>query len=157
MNIRKAALPTSRPMPLPIHPVEPADYEQIVQVWLESGLQVKQHGRGSKEAFERQLAAFPDLYLAARDADRIVGVVFGTHDQRKGWINRLAVLPAYRWRGVAKALVCAAEEAIRGHDIEILATLVEPDNAASLGLFRALGYRTDVAVVYFRKPSSPET
>ena len=98
----------------------------------------------------------PRPLSGGQDADRIVGVVFGTHDQRKGWINRLAVLPAYRGRGVAKALVWAAEEAIRGHDIEILAALVEPDNAASLGLFRALGYRTDVPVVYFRKPSSPE-
>ena len=146
----------SRPMTLPIRPVNPDDYQQIVQVWLQSGLEVKSHGRESKEAFERQLAAFPDLYLAATDAGRIVGVVFGTHDERKGWINRLAVLPAYRGRGVAKALVSACERAIRGHDIESLAALVEPDNAASLGLFRALGYRTDVPVVYFRKPNSPD-
>ncbi len=141
--------------PLPIRPAAPHDYDQILALWLTSGLKVSTTGRESEEAFGWQLEQFPDLYLVATDGDRIVGVVLGTHDHRKGWINRLAVLPEYRRRGVASALVAVCEAAIHAQGIEIVTALIEPESAASAALFEKLGYRTDVPVRYFRKPNHP--
>ena len=135
---------------------EPEDYGEIVEVWRASGLSVRLQGRESEEAFRRQLERFPDLYLVAIDGDRIVGVVLGSHDQRKGWINRLAVLPEYRRRGLASALMSACKAAIGALGIEIVAALVELDNTASHVFFEALGYRADVPVRYYRKLSRPD-
>ncbi len=129
------------------------DYDQILVLWREAGTEVSGDGRDSRNAFSRQLGHFPDTYLVATDGGRIVGVVLGTHDWRKGWINRLAVLPEYRQGGLASKLVRACEEAIRGLGIEIVTALVEPANTASVKLFQKLGYRTDVPVRYFRKLS----
>ena len=86
-----------------IRRAKPEDYGEIVEVWRASGLSVRLQGRESEEAFRLQLDQFPDLYLLAIDGGRIVGVVLGSHDHRKGWINRLAVLPEYRRRGMASA------------------------------------------------------
>ena len=145
-----------RDSPLPIRPATAADYQQIAKVWAASGLEVSLHGRESEEAFRRQLEQFPDLYLVATDDDAVVGAVLGSHDHRKGWINRLAVLPGYRRRGIAGALALACDAAIRAHGIEIVATLIEPDNVASCALFEKLGYRTDVPARYYRKLSHPD-
>ena len=128
-----------------------ADYDALVELWMVSGGDLEIQGRESRAAFLKQLEQFPDLYLVATEGGRIVGVVLGTHDGRKGWINRLAVRPDHRRQGIAAALVTACDMAIRGHGIGIVAALVESDNAPSAALFEALGYRADVPVRYFRK------
>ena len=138
---------------LPIGCATIEDYDQIVELWNLSGLSVRLKGRESKSAFSRQLKRFPDLFLVATDGDRTVGVVLGSHDHRKGWINRLAVLPEYRRRGLGSALVSACDAAFRRHGIEIVAALIEPDNAVSAEVFEKLGYRADVPVRYYRKRS----
>ena len=138
---------------LPIRCATIEDYVQIVELWRVSGLSVRLRGRENKPAFSRQLKRFPDLYLVATEGDRAVGAVLGSHDHRKGWINRLAVLPEYRRRGVGSALVSACDAAIRRYGIEIVAALIEPDNAVSAVVFEKLGYRADVPVRYYRKLS----
>ncbi len=140
----------------PIRRATIEDYGQIVELWRAGGLTVCLKGRESKAAFARQLERLSDMYLVATDGDRIVGVVLGSHDHRKGWINRLAVLPDYQRRGIASALVSACEGAIQRHGIEIVAALIEPHNAVSATVFEELGYRDDVAVRYYRKLSRPE-
>ena len=132
------------------------DYEAIKSVWTAAGLQARIRGRESREAFLHQLQQFPDLYLVAVDDERIIGMVFGSHDHRKGWINRLAVLPEHQRRGVAVALVTACDEAIRAQGIEIVAALVETPNLESARLFEKLGYHADVPVCYYRKLSHPD-
>jgi ribosomal protein S18 acetylase RimI-like enzyme len=134
----------------------PEDYRDIVEVWRKSGLSVRPMGRESEAAFQGQLEQFAELYLVAADGDRIVGVILGSHDHRKGWINRLAVLPAYRGYGVASALVAACEKALSGVGIEIIGALIEPANLASCALFEKLGYRNDVPARYYRKLARPD-
>jgi ribosomal protein S18 acetylase RimI-like enzyme len=88
----------------------------------------------------RQIARDQQMILGLEVDGELVGVVMVTHDGRKGWINRLAVEPAYRRRGYAAQLIAAAEEVLRAKDIRIIAALVESDNTASLALFRKVGY-----------------
>ena len=78
-------------------------------------------------------------------------MVFGTHDRRKGWINRLAVRPGYRRQGVARRLIEACEQALYAQGIGITAALIERDNAVSVDLFTDAGYVADVPVHYFVK------
>lgn len=139
-----------------LRPARADDYDEILRVWRASGLTISPTGRESPEAFHHQLAMFPDLFIVAVNEGRIVGTVLGTHDHRKGWINRLAVLPELRRHGLASMLTEACDAAIRAHGIEIVAALVEPENAASLALFGHLGYEADVPVVYLRKRSRPD-
>lgn len=132
------------------------DYDEIAAVWTSAGLPVSAKGRDRRDAFVGQIAQFPDLYLVAVAGERIVGVVLGTHDGRKGWINRLAVDPAWRGRGIARALIQTCDEAIRRHGIGIVSALVDPGNEASCRLFASAGFMTDVEVRYFRKRDHKE-
>ncbi len=137
---------------LTIRPLRAADYAELCDVWRAAGLSVRPHGRDAEPEFRKQLARFASCYLAAEIDGRIVGVVLGTHDVRKGWINRLAVRPQYRQRGIARRLVEACEQALVAEGIEIIAALVEEGNEPSARLFASQGYKTDVPVYYFRKP-----
>ncbi len=127
------------------------DYERIAAVWSASGTHADWTGRESRQAFEQQLHAFADSYLVAVDGDRVIGAVLGSHDHRKGWINRLAVLPEYRRRGVAAALIQACEEALFRKGLTLVVAHVEPHNAASVQLFKQLGYRDEFPILYLRK------
>ncbi len=131
------------------------DYSAVVGVWTAAGVTVGLRGRESEEAFRRQVTQFPDLYLGASHGDQLIGVVLGSHDGRKGWINRLAVRPEYRRRGVASKLIARCDEAIRAQGIEIVCALVEEPNMASRRVFTRAGFADDVPVRYFRKLSRP--
>ncbi|OGS45505.1 MAG: hypothetical protein A3K66_05130 [Euryarchaeota archaeon RBG_16_67_27] len=89
-------------------------------------------------------------YLGAFDDRRLVGCVLGTHDTRKGWINRLAVEPDYRRRGIATRLIRACERALRRAGIRVFAALIDPANRPSEAFFASLGYDA-LPMAYMRR------
>lgn len=123
----------------------------MIAVFEVCGLTPRVRGRDSRRSIAKQLRARSNLYLGAFDGPRLVGTVLATHDTRKGWINRLAVLPEYRHRGIARRLVRAAERGLRVRGMEIFAALIEGDNVASRALFSQLGYETQGIAYYRRK------
>lgn len=131
------------------------DYPAVVALLDRSGMEPRTRGRESPDAYARQLRSNRTTYLGAFDADRLVGMVFGTHDTRKGWINRLAIDPEYRRRGLAERLVQRCERVFRRAGIEVFAALIDPDNLASVRFFQKLGYAaTDI--VYARRKLRPD-
>lgn len=136
-----------------IRTIAPEDYDSLIELWTTAGTGIQIQGREGKDAVLRHLRQFGNESFVAVAGSRIIGVVLGTHDGRKGWINRLAVHPAFRRKGVAAALVQACDSALRSGGIEIVAALVERDNLASARLFKRLGYSDAVEVHYFRKTS----
>ena len=123
-----------------IRPLRLSDYDEVVDVLRVAHMNPRTRGRDSRKAFSRQLRSNRTTYLGAFDGDRLVGVVFGTHDTRKGWINRLAVRPGYRRQGIASGLVRTCERRLRARGLEMFAAIIDLDNGASAALFRRLGY-----------------
>jgi ribosomal protein S18 acetylase RimI-like enzyme len=134
-----------------IRPIRSEEYAAVCDVWEAAGLSTRPQGRDAEPEFLEQLKRFPTSYLLAEHDGRVIGVVLGTHDQRKGWINRLAVRPEYQRQAVARRLIEACERALYAQGIGIVAALVEKENTASAAIFTAAGYVTDVPVHYFCK------
>lgn len=139
-----------------IRTIKAGDYDDLVGLWSACGSGFDPRGRESCEALARHIEQFAQLSFAAISRGQFVGVVLGTHDGRKGWINRLAVRPEFRRRGIAETLVRACDAAIRAEGIEIVAALVESDNQPSAAMFRKLGYSDAIEVRYFRKVSQKQ-
>jgi ribosomal protein S18 acetylase RimI-like enzyme len=118
-----------------------ADYDRWMAIWQAAGLHsIRPRGRDSREAFAGQLNSGTHTMLGLELSGELIGVVLATHDGRKGWINRLAILPEYRRLGYAARLVAEAERVLHEQGISIIAALIETGNDASLTLFRKLGY-----------------
>ncbi len=131
--------------------MRPEDYESVIALWQRAGLPFEPEGRDSPHAIARQLQTSGDFMFVAEADGQIIGTVFGSHDGRKGWINRLAIDPSYRRRGLAQQLIRRAEEALARAGIIIVAALVEAPNEPSRELFSKLGYEERRDIIYFRK------
>ena len=116
-----------------------ADYEEVIRLWSRANLPFKPSGRDSELAIETQMSANPDFFLGAFEGGHLVGTAVLSSDMRKGWINRLAVDPNCRGRGVAKVLVDESEKTFRKHGLRIFCSLIEDSNRASKELFEKCG------------------
>jgi len=132
------------------------DYKEMVRLWSRAKLPFKPKGRDSKEEIAAQMKANPDFFLGAFKDSSLVGTVIITCGVRKGWINRLAVDPDHRHRGIAKALIAESERTLRKHGIRIFCALIEDYNAISKKLFKECGYVEHHDITYLSKRDSDE-
>ena len=121
-------------------PLRLTDYEAVIGLLAACDMNPHTRGRESPTAFARQRKAHPTTYLGAFEGDLLVGCVFGTHDARKAFVNRLAVRPGYRRRGIATRLVRECEKGLRRQGMEMFCAMIETENRASRRLFERLGY-----------------
>ena len=132
------------------------DYNALCALWKEAGLSYRPNGRDTRENIASQIEGECAIYLGAEEDDKMVGVILGTHDGRKGWLNRLAVAPEYRKRGIAAMLVRAVEERLLDRGIEIFACQIEDWNEASMTVFDNFGYTRHDDIIYFTKRLHPD-
>ena len=88
--------------------------------------------------------------LVAVDNDLLVGSIIGGWDGWRGNLYRLAVLPSYRRRGVARALVAAAEERLAERGARRVSALVEHDHPWAVGFWNSL-YEPDPRMIRYIK------
>jgi len=132
------------------------DFESVISLWNDAGLPYRPKGRDRKEKIEKELENDCSIFLVVEHSNKIIGVVFGTHDGRKGWINRLAVHPTYRNKGIAKMLVTEVEKCFLNRGIEIMTCLIERENVDSQSAFKKLGFKEWSDIVYFSKRMNPD-
>lgn len=132
------------------------DYDRVMELWRLGRLPLKPKGRDSRQEIERQVKLSNVIFLVAESAGQVVGTVLATHDGRKGWINRLAVDPAFRGQGLGQLLVKEAEKELEKEGIMMFAALIEEDNLPSLNLFEKLGYEYHPEIKYFTRKKFPE-
>jgi len=127
------------------------DYDALIILWNDAQLPFKPKGRDKRDKIEYELKQGRNIFLIAEINGKIVGSVFGTHDGRKGWINRLAVSPEFQKQDIAKKLIAEVEDRFSELGIDIIACLVEDWNTKSLQVFEKLGYEKHSDIVYFSK------
>ena len=133
------------------------DYDAIIELWKRAGLPFKPKGRDSKQMMKKQMDAFPEFFVGVFHDKKLVGVVIGSYEDRmKGWINRLAVDPKYRRRGIAQQLVNTIEKALEKRGAAIFCALIEVPNEESLDMFKKMGYKAHKGILYISKRKSED-
>lgn len=93
----------------------------------------------------------PELFLAGELDGRIVASVMAGYDGHRGWMNYLSVDPALRGRGLGRALVRHAEQALVALGCPKLNLQIRADNAAVGAFYARLGYTPDAAFFWGRR------
>ena len=132
------------------------DYESIITLWSSSNLPVRPKGRDSYERIMEQVRNKNAILLVAEFNGKTVGTVLGTHDGRKGWINRLVVDAEFRRMNIAQRLIHEVENWIEESGLEVFTCVIEENNTASIELFKKLGYE-EWDVRYFSKRKSSDS
>jgi ribosomal protein S18 acetylase RimI-like enzyme len=131
------------------------DYEGLIKLWIKAGLPYRHKGRDRKNKISEELKNPATNILLMESEHNIIGSIFATHDGRKGWINRLAITPEFRNKGLAQKLIAEAEIFLVHHGIEIIACLIEDWNKQSIKLFQKTGYKKHTDIIYFTKRLNP--
>jgi ribosomal protein S18 acetylase RimI-like enzyme len=130
------------------------DYPRLIKLWEQAKLPYRPKGRDKRKNIGQQIKQPNTIYLVAELNKKIVGSILGTHDSRKGYINRLAVLSEYQNQGIGRRLVKAVEKYMEHLGIKIITCLVEDWNKTSLKAFQRLGYKKHKDIIYFSKRKS---
>lgn len=148
---------SSLPADLVVREFRIGDYDALLKLWSEAKLPHKPAGRDQQDNISREIKQTNAVFLVAEREGVLIGSAFGTHDGRKGWINRVAVLPKWRRRGIAAHLVNEIERRLDGMGISIVACLIEDWNEESMKFFERIGYKRHNDIFYFSKRRSLDT
>lgn len=104
---------------------------------------------------ERKIASQPALFFVAEIEGRVVGSAMAGWDGHRGWVNYLAVDPEERCRGLGRALMDAAENALVDLGCPKINVQIRHGNDA-VDFYRRLGFREDEVVSMGKRLESDE-
>ena len=133
-----------------------ADYESVYALWLSCRGMGLNGTDDSREGIARFLARNPDTCFVAAEDGRIVGVIMAGHDGRRGYIYHTAVDESMRGRGVGRALVNAALDALKACGITKAALVAFERNETGNAFWERMGFSERQDLVY-RNRSLTET
>jgi ribosomal protein S18 acetylase RimI-like enzyme len=126
-----------------------SDIEAVLGLWRRSGVVPLPTDRA--DALRRRLERDRQLFILAWAGPTLVGSLMGGWDGYRGQMYRLAVDPAYRRRGIARALVGAVETELRSLGCERITSLVFKHEPGAPEFWRHAGYAPDTLIERYAK------
>jgi ribosomal protein S18 acetylase RimI-like enzyme len=130
----------------------PEDIGQVLELWARAGASPTL--TDTPEVLAQLLESTQSVLLLAEIDGGLAGTVIGGWDGWRGNIYRLAVVPEYRRRGVASALMREVDAALAAMGARRITALVERDHPWAVGFWNALeraGYRYDPTMTRYVK------
>jgi ribosomal protein S18 acetylase RimI-like enzyme len=124
------------------------DIDAVLAVWAEARSPAAQT-QDDPEVVRQLLERDPGALLVAEAGGQVVGVLIAGWDGWRGNVYRLAVLPGDRRQGIARQLVEAGHDRLRGQGAHRVTALVGGEEGAAHRLWRAVGYQRDEFVHRF--------
>ncbi len=122
-----------------IRPYRSADFPALTALLEAAGF--GHFGPSDTEASIAATLATQQSFLLLAEADgRLVGTARGTLERGWGWVQRVAVHPEYRRRGIAKRLIGEVNRTHAALGAYRTVLLTHRDNEAAQALYRGLGY-----------------
>jgi ribosomal protein S18 acetylase RimI-like enzyme len=128
-----------------------ADHDEVFALWRVTegiGLTVSDE----RAAIVAYLARNPGMSFVAVADGRIVGAVLGGHDGRRGYLHHLAVTPAWRHRGIGRALVEAVLTELKAAGMLKCNLFLYVHNKAGRDFWLKHGWAAREDIVLVQKP-----
>jgi len=124
-------------------------YDEVIQLWRNAGLGVS--SSDSKGEVEKMLNRNPDLFLIGTLKDKVVAVVMGAFDGRRGYVHHLAIDPTYQRQGYGTKIMTKLNETFRQKGIHKIHLFIEKHNKEVIDFYKNLGWeiREDLIMMSF--------
>lgn len=122
----------------------PSDLDVLVSLWSRCGL--LRPWNDPRLDIARKLAHDPGGLLVIEARSALAGSVMAGYDGHRGWLNYLAVDPAWQGQGLGRKLMDAAEQRLAAAGCPKINLQVRASNEQVLAFYRHLGYGTDDVV-----------
>jgi ribosomal protein S18 acetylase RimI-like enzyme len=114
------------------------DYDRVLEIWKETELSVV--SSDSKKQVERMIKRNPRLCFVGRVNNKIIGVVMGGFDGRRGYVHHLAVDPDYQNRGFGRLIMKELMERFSTLKVHKVHLFVEKRNEKVINFYENLGW-----------------
>ncbi|HAX52174.1 GNAT family N-acetyltransferase [Muricomes intestini] len=125
------------------------DYEGVYSLWKK----IKGFGLrsvdDSREGIERFLKRNPTTSVVAEEDGRIVGGILCGHDGRRGCLYHVCVDEGYRRRGIGKAMVVKAMEALNQEEISKVSLIAFTENDVGNAFWNTIGWTERMDLNYY--------
>ena len=121
------------------------DHEAVAKLWDSAGL-----GRTEEEEWQAITESSTTSLLVAEAEGEIVGTIVAAFDGWRAYIYHVAVAPALRGQGLAKALIAEAEQYLHQHGAKRIYALINGDNTAGLALCASMGYEPEGDIAFVK-------
>ena len=127
------------------------DYEGVYHLWISTPGMGLNTTDDSREGIDRYLRRNPTSCFVAAEEKEIVGSILAGHDGHRGFIYHLSVAVSHRKKGIGKALVERAMEALKQEGIHKVALVVMAGNETGNAFWESHGFTTREDLIYRNK------
>lgn len=125
------------------------DYDGVYALWMKiKGFGIRSID-DSKEGVRRFLKRNPTTSVVAEEDGKIVGSILCGHDGRRGCLYHVCVDEAYRRRGIGKAMVVMAMEALRKEEISKVSLIAFTKNDVGNAFWNTIGWTERLDLNYY--------
>lgn len=123
-----------------IRTMEIADYEGVHALWMTiKGFAIRSVD-DSREGVEIFLKRNPTTSVVAVEDGKIVGSILCGHDGRRGCLYHVCVATEYRRRGIGKAMVVQAMQALKAEKINKVSLIAFTQNDIGNAFWNQIGW-----------------
>ncbi len=113
-------------------------YDDIISIWRKTGVSVC--STDTKDEIKRILDKNPQLFLVGKIDQKIIGVVIGGFDGRRGYVHHLAVDPNYQKSGYGKMIMDELTSRFRKMGVHKVHLFIEKYNKEVVNFYLNLGW-----------------
>ena len=125
------------------------DFDQVHALWMTiSGFAIRSID-DSRDGVERFLRRNPTTSVVAEEDGKIVGSILCGHDGRRGCLYHVCVHKDYRMRGIGKAMVVYAMNALKAEEISKVSLIAFTRNDIGNAFWNRIGWTRRLDLNYY--------
>ena len=125
------------------------DYEKVYGLWRTiRGFGIRSVD-DSREGIERFLRRNPTTSITAWDGEELIGAILCGHDGRRGCLYHVCVRRDYRMRGIGKAMVVYAMNALKEEQISKVSLIAFTKNDVGNAFWNRIGWTKRLDLNYY--------
>ena len=131
-----------------IRPFETDDTTAVVKLW--QACELVKHWNDPHKDIARKLTVQPELFLVGEmpvdGAPSVMASAMFGFEGHRGWVNYLAVAPAFQRQSFARQLMAAGEQLLLALGCPKINLQVRTSNAGVIAMYDKLGYTQDAVL-----------